>query len=371
MHRAVDAGKDQSYVLGVLTKEQLDHSLFPLGDSVKTDVRAEAAARGLSVAQKPDSHDICFIADGDNAGWLADKLGRRPGSVVDESGEVLGEHDGAYAFTIGQRRGLRLGVPADDGQPRYVLDIEPVSGTVTVGPREHLQVDGLECVKPLWAGAAPTGSLECTVQLRAHGAEHRAIVDVRRRPRCRSTTRTRVGHRPRPGVRDLRRHARRGLGDHRPHVKGLFRNREGRMRASGVGGMPGEDMREAIQIVLGEVGDLPFVPELPARGAGAEMIGRSLAMLDGLSVDLQPAGWRLTSGESRDQRRSRSLLAQDLDAVEELLPTSTPVLKQQMTGPWTLAATVERPRGRPRARRSWRTPRTRRVPGRGRRPAHQ
>jgi tRNA-specific 2-thiouridylase len=91
---------------------------------------------------------------------------------------VLGEHDGAYAFTIGQRRGLRLGVPADDGQPRYVLDIEPVSGTVTVGPREHLQVDGLECVKPLWAGAAPTGSLECTVQLRAHGAEHRAVVEV-------------------------------------------------------------------------------------------------------------------------------------------------------------------------------------------------
>jgi tRNA-specific 2-thiouridylase len=178
LHRAVDAGKDQSYVLGVLTKEQLDHSLFPLGDSVKSDVRAEAAARGLSVAQKPDSHDICFIADGDNAGWLADKLGRRPGSVVDESGEVLGEHDGAYAFTIGQRRGLRLGVPADDGQPRYVLDIEPVSGTVTVGPREHLQVDGLECVKPLWAGAAPTGSLECTVQLRAHGAEHRAVVEV-------------------------------------------------------------------------------------------------------------------------------------------------------------------------------------------------
>ena len=178
MHRAADAGKDQSYVLGVLTKEQLEHSLFPLGGSVKTDVRAEAAARGLSVAQKPDSHDICFIADGDNAGWLADKLGPRPGAVVDESGQLLREHDGAYAFTIGQRRGLRLGVPADDGQPRYVLDIEPVSGTVTVGPREHLRVDGLDCIKPLWAGAAPTESLECTVQLRAHGAEHRAVVDV-------------------------------------------------------------------------------------------------------------------------------------------------------------------------------------------------
>ena len=178
MHRAVDAGKDQSYVLGVLTKEQLEHSLFPLGDTVKTAVRAEAATRGLSVAQKPDSHDICFIADGDNAGWLADKLGRRPGSVVDESGEILREHDGAYAFTIGQRRGLRLGVPADDGKPRFVLDIEPASGTVTVGPRDHLRVDALAGIKPLWAGRVPNGRLDCTVQLRAHGDEHRAVVEL-------------------------------------------------------------------------------------------------------------------------------------------------------------------------------------------------
>ena len=178
MHRAVDAGKDQSYVLGVLTQEQLAHSHFPLGGSQKPAVRDEAERRGLQVAHKPDSHDICFVADGDNAGWLADKLGQRPGEVVDETGRVLREHDGAYAFTIGQRRGLRLGVPADDGKPRFVLDIEPVSGTVTVGPREHLAVDGLEAVKPLWCGTAPRGSLECTVQLRAHGAEHRAVVEV-------------------------------------------------------------------------------------------------------------------------------------------------------------------------------------------------
>jgi len=109
--------------------------------------------------------------------------------------------------------------------------------------------------------------------------------------------------------------------------------------------MPGEDFADAFHTVLGEVGDLPFIPELPARGAGADMIGRSLAMLDGLHVDLQPAGWRLTTGESRDHRRARSLLAQDLDVVEELLPASTLVLKQQVAGPWTLAATVERPRG--------------------------
>lgn len=117
------------------------------------------------------------------------------------------------------------------------------------------------------------------------------------------------------------------------------------MRATGIGSLPGEDFRDSLQIVLGEVGDFVFVPELPARGASAGMIGRSLAVLDGLDVDLQPAGWRLTTGESRDHRRARSLLAQDLDAVEELLPASTPTLKQQVAGPWTLAATVEQPRG--------------------------
>jgi methionine synthase II (cobalamin-independent) len=117
------------------------------------------------------------------------------------------------------------------------------------------------------------------------------------------------------------------------------------MRATGIGGMPGDDLREAFHVVLGEVGELPFVPELPERGATAGMIGRSLAMLEGLHVDLQPAGWRLTTGESRDHRRAASLLAQDLDVVEELLPASTQVLKQQVAGPWTLAATVERPRG--------------------------
>ncbi|MCB8956358.1 MAG: tRNA 2-thiouridine(34) synthase MnmA [Nocardioides sp.] len=182
MHRSVDHGKDQSYVLGVLDQEQLRHSLFPLGGSTKEEVRREAAARGLLVADKPDSHDICFVADGDNAGWLREKLGDRApndgGEIVDESGQVVGTHEGTYAFTIGQRRGLRLGRPAPDGKPRFVLDIEPVSGTVTVGPHERLAVDRLTGIRPRWCGAAPS-ELTGTVQLRAHGAElpARARVD--------------------------------------------------------------------------------------------------------------------------------------------------------------------------------------------------
>jgi tRNA-specific 2-thiouridylase len=179
LHRAADRGKDQSYVLGVLTQEQLRHALFPLGDSHKEDVRAEAESRGLQVARKPDSHDICFIPDGDTGGWLQDRLGVGSGEIVDRaSGDVLGTHDGAYRFTVGQRRGLRIGTPAADGRPRFVLDIEPVSGTVTVGSREELTVDRIEGVTPRWCGLPPAGPMHGTVQLRAHGSEHRAVVTV-------------------------------------------------------------------------------------------------------------------------------------------------------------------------------------------------
>ena len=187
LHRAVDPGKDQSYVLGGLDQRQLRHSLFPLGGSTKARVRAEADARGLRVADKPDSHDICFVADGDTPRWLRDRLGDQApntgGDVVDEAGEVVGRHSGTFALTVGQRRGLRLGRPAADGRPRYVLDIEPVSATVTVGPRESLAVRRLTGSRPVWCGAPVGGGgriagPEVTVQLRAHGAAHRAVVDV-------------------------------------------------------------------------------------------------------------------------------------------------------------------------------------------------
>src|ERR1700733_7005825 len=140
LRRAADPGKDQSYVLAVLTRAQLSHAMFPLGDTQKNQVRAEAARRGLMVADKPDSHDVCFVADGDTRGFLARKLGDAPGSIVDETGTVVGDHDGTFGFTIGQRKGLRIGRPSADGKPRYVLDIEPVTRTVTVGPAESLAI---------------------------------------------------------------------------------------------------------------------------------------------------------------------------------------------------------------------------------------
>ncbi|SFC39002.1 Cobalamin-independent synthase, Catalytic domain [Nocardioides terrae] len=120
------------------------------------------------------------------------------------------------------------------------------------------------------------------------------------------------------------------------------------MIATGIGSLPGESGREAFKVVLGEVPDLPHAPELPARGAIADLTGRTLAVVTGLDADLQPAGWRLTgsSGSSGlDHRRARSLLAQDLDMVEELTQGYGGAFKMQVAGPWTLAATVERPRG--------------------------
>jgi methionine synthase II (cobalamin-independent) len=114
--------------------------------------------------------------------------------------------------------------------------------------------------------------------------------------------------------------------------------------------MPGEDFTEAVRIVLGETPDLPFLPELPERGVTAQMTGRTLALVAELGFDLQPAGWRLTDAPGVDHRRARSLLAQDLDVLEEQTQGSGLFraggeLKVQVCGPWTLAATVERPRG--------------------------
>ncbi|MFG3253351.1 tRNA 2-thiouridine(34) synthase MnmA [Streptomyces sp. NPDC048172] len=175
LHRASDAAKDQSYVLGVLDDRQLAHAMFPLGDTVTTkdEIREEAARRGLSVAKKPDSHDICFIADGDTRGFLADRLGRSEGAILDESGTEVGTHEGAYGFTIGQRKGLRIGHPAPDGKPRYVLDISPVDNTVTVGPAASLDVTSLTAIRPRWCGTPPAAGTSgaYTAQLRAHGTE--------------------------------------------------------------------------------------------------------------------------------------------------------------------------------------------------------
>jgi tRNA-specific 2-thiouridylase len=182
LHRSLAMAKDQSYVLGVLTEEQLKHSFFPLGKAAnKDDVRKEATERGLSVANKPDSYDICFIPEGDTRDWLSDKIDLTPGAIVDTDGQELAVHDGALGFTVGQRKGLNIGHPAKDGKPRYVLEIRPKENIVVVGPEQALTISELAGEKYSWCGKAPANAsnwFDAEVQVRAHGESHPCKVNV-------------------------------------------------------------------------------------------------------------------------------------------------------------------------------------------------
>ena len=141
LHRAKDASKDQSYVLAMLTQEQLAHVRFPLGDHTKEEARRIAEERGLLTARKRDSQDICFIPDGDHARFLEEFTGKTypPGNFIDPQGRVLGTHRGAVRYTLGQRKGLGLALPA----PGYVYAKDMLSNTVYVGPEE--KVFSLQC----------------------------------------------------------------------------------------------------------------------------------------------------------------------------------------------------------------------------------
>lgn len=179
LRRGRDPKKDQSYVLGVLDREQLRRSMFPVGDTEKPQIREEARELGLGTANKPDSYDICFIPDGNTQAFLGAKIGRRPGAVVDKhTGETVAQHDGVYSFTIGQRKGLGLPGPMRDGQPRYVTGINAQDGTVTIGTAEDLAVDVLEADRAIWL-ADPDEMVagDVQVQVRAHGRAIDCVVE--------------------------------------------------------------------------------------------------------------------------------------------------------------------------------------------------
>ncbi len=181
LRRGVDGAKDQSYVIAVVGPDQLRQVLLPLGGSSKAEVRREAAERGLrTVAAKPDSHDICFIPDGDTRAFLAARLGESEGPVLDAgTGETLGSHRGSHGFTIGQRRGLGLQRPAPDGRPRYVVDIDAATNTVLVGPPTLLISRTLRADRVTWHVPPfdrPRDGL--AVQVRAHGEPVSATVSA-------------------------------------------------------------------------------------------------------------------------------------------------------------------------------------------------
>jgi len=154
LRTAVDAAKDQTYFLFALGHEELARTLFPVGELTKTEVRAEAARLGLPVAAKPESMEVCFVPDGDAAGFVARRSAPtllRPGRVVDDAGHELGRHGGIHRFTVGQRRGLGLA----GGPRRYVSAIDATTGTVTVSDAAGLRARGLLARRVSWASGTP------------------------------------------------------------------------------------------------------------------------------------------------------------------------------------------------------------------------
>ncbi len=160
--RGADRAKDQSYVLYMLGPDELARTRLPIGEMTKAEVRDRAHALGLRTAAKRESMDVCFITRGGRQAFLGDRIERRPGTIVDVAGAVVGAHDGFDAFTVGQRR--RTGVA--QGERRYVIDIAPATATVTVGPRPALLRDGVR-LRDLTFVRTPTGDV--LAQTRAHG----------------------------------------------------------------------------------------------------------------------------------------------------------------------------------------------------------
>ncbi len=152
LHRACDLARDQSYFLYATTPDQLDFLRFPLGGMTKEAVRAEAGRRGLPIAAKPDSQDICFVPDGRYA-RVVERLrpeAASPGEIVDEAGRVLGRHAGVIHYTVGQRRGLGIGGTAE---PLFVLALDPAARRVVVGPRDSLAQTTIRLAGLNWLAA--------------------------------------------------------------------------------------------------------------------------------------------------------------------------------------------------------------------------
>ena len=193
LYRGSDPSKDQGYFLFGLTQAQLARALFPVGEMLKADVRRLAEARGIPVADKPDSQEICFVPDGDYAAIVERRLpADRRGLIVDLEGRVVGRHDGVHHFTIGQRKGLGLAT----SEPMFVVRLDADQHVVTVGPRSALDRFDLTASRVNWiAGEPPAGAIRAGVQIRHRHRPAAAARDatrlvsrtrhVRRCPACR------------------------------------------------------------------------------------------------------------------------------------------------------------------------------------------
>jgi tRNA-specific 2-thiouridylase len=183
--QGIDRSKDQSYMLHMLGQRALARSLFPVGELTKTETRALAVRFGLPVAGKPDSQELCFAPAGDAAAYARANLPHlaRPGEVVDPEGNVLGRHGGAFAFTVGQRRGTGVAV----GERHYVVDVEQAANRVVVGPAELLGRSGLVADRCSWIAGGPPGDgpFEAEVRIRYRGDDVPCVVEPLGRDRVR------------------------------------------------------------------------------------------------------------------------------------------------------------------------------------------
>ena len=165
LRRARDEDKDQTYFLYGLRQDQLEHARFPLGELTKPEVRAVARSLGLATADKPESQEICFVPGGDYRDALRDRAGwsPQPGPLVDVDGNRVGEHQGAAAYTVGQRRSLGVAL----GAPRYVSRIDPLTNTIQLGRREDLETRTFELERASFVGGEPpAGEFRAAVRIR-------------------------------------------------------------------------------------------------------------------------------------------------------------------------------------------------------------
>ena len=178
LFRAADDGKDQSYALALIPHAVLPRVVFPLGDFEKDEVREHGRRLGLTLWDKPESQDLCFVPDGDYAGFAERKLGEtrgtEPGAFVDGAGRTVGTHRGLFHYTVGQRRGLGI----SGGERLYVIGLSPDANTVTVGPRDSLAATGLETGAMNWLCTIPPAPGEIvTVKIRSRHEPAEATIE--------------------------------------------------------------------------------------------------------------------------------------------------------------------------------------------------
>lgn len=170
--RGKDGKKDQSYFLWALDREQLERVVFPLGVLTKERVRSLAGQYGLSAAQRPESQEICFIPNGRYSEFISRYLEPVAGNIIDSNGKVLGKHRGIVNYTVGQREGLGIAL----GRPQYVLSIDPVKNTVTVGDNHELMSGSLRVGRVNWILPRPAKAVKARVKIRHQHAGARATV---------------------------------------------------------------------------------------------------------------------------------------------------------------------------------------------------